>query len=72
MLLIAEGESVPGPILEIGKTNSRYRFSPVVKNFVNSWNRNGPAHHCAAGTGHIATKIIKLGELLNIEVVQVC
>jgi L-arabinose isomerase len=72
MLLTAEGESVPGPILEIGNTNSRYRFPIGVKNFVNTWNSYGPAHHCAAGTGHIASKIKKLGELLNIEVVQVC
>lgn len=72
MLLVAEGESVPGPVLEIGNTNSRYRFSIGVKNFVNTWNIHGPAHHCAAGTGHIATKIKKLGELLNIEVVQTC
>jgi len=72
MLLVAEGESVPGPILEIGNTNSRYRFSTGVKKFVNTWNSYGPAHHCAAGIGHIASKIKKLGELLNIEVVQVC
>jgi L-arabinose isomerase len=71
-LLTAEGESVLGSILEIGNTNSRYKFSSGVKNFVNTWNSYGPAHHCAAGIGHIASKIRKLGELLNIEVVQVC
>lgn len=72
MLLTAEGESVPGPILEIGNTNSRYKFPIGVKNFVNSWNSFGPAHHCAAGVGHIASKIKKLGGLLNMDVVQVC
>jgi len=72
MLLTAEGESVPGPILEIGNTNSRYKFTIGVKNFINSWNSYGPAHHCASGVGHIASKIKKLGELLNMEVVQVC
>lgn len=72
LLLVAEGKSVPGPILEIGNTNSRYKFSLGVKTFVNTWNSYGPAHHCAAGVGHIASKIRKLGELLNIEVVQVC
>jgi L-arabinose isomerase len=72
LFLVAEGESVPGPILEIGNTNSRYKFSIGVKNFVNTWNIYGPAHHCAAGIGHIASKIKKLGELLNMEVVQVC
>lgn len=72
MLLTAEGESVPGPILEIGNTNSRYKFPMGVKNFVNTWNSYGPAHHSATGVGHIASKIKKLGELLNMEVVQVC
>ena len=72
LLLTAQGESVPGPILEIGNTNSRYRFPVGVKNFVNTWNSFGPAHHCASGVGHIASKIKKLGELLDIEAVQIC
>ena len=71
-LLVAEGESVAGPILEIGNTNSRYRFSLGVRNFMNAWNVHGPAHHCAVGVGHIAGKLKKLGALTNIECIQVC
>jgi L-arabinose isomerase len=72
MLLVAEGESVAGPILEIGNTNSRYRFTIGARKFVNDWNSHGPAHHCAVGLGHIASKLKKLGELLHVDVVQVC
>lgn len=72
MLLVAEAMSVPGPILEIGNTNSRYKFSIGARQFVNDWNSHGPAHHCAVGLGHIASKIKKLGELLEMEVVKVC
>lgn len=70
-LLVAEGESVPGPILHIGNTNSRYRFPLGAKNFVNTWNAQGPAHHCAVGVGHIAAKIEKLGALLNMTVTKI-
>jgi L-arabinose isomerase len=71
-LLVAEGESVPGPILEIGNTNSRYRFPLGLRDFVNEWNRHGPAHHCAAGVGHIGSKLQKLGQLLGMECIRVC
>jgi L-arabinose isomerase len=71
-LLVAESESVAGPILEIGNTNSRYKFSISARKFVNDWNSHGPAHHCAVGVGHIADKIDKLGKLLGIEVARVC
>ena len=71
-LLIAEGESVPGPILEIGNTNSRYRFEIGASAFIEKWNAQGPAHHCAVGVGHIASKLRKLAHLLDMEVVQVC
>ena len=72
LLLYAEAESVAGAILEIGNTNSRYKFSIGARRFVNEWNAHGPAHHCAVGIGHIASKIKKLGDLLNVETVQVC
>jgi L-arabinose isomerase len=72
MLLVAEGETVPGPILQIGNTNSRYKFSIGARNFMNNWNMHGPAHHCAVGVGHISSKLEKLGALLNMEVVKVC
>jgi L-arabinose isomerase len=71
LLLAAEGESVPGPILRIGNTNSRYRFPGGARNFVNRWNSYGPAHHCAVGLGHIWPKIEKLGALLDMHTVKV-
>ncbi|MCF3108483.1 arabinose isomerase [Niabella sp. CC-SYL272] len=71
LLLTAEAISVPGPVLQIGNTNSRYRFPSGARNFVNNWNAYGPAHHCAVGVGHVASKIRKLGNLLNIEVITI-
>src|SRR5579862_3458472 len=72
ILLAAEGESVAGPILEIGNTNSRYRFSIGARRFVNEWNVHGPAHHCAVGVGRVAGKLKKLASLLGMDCVQVC
>ncbi len=71
-LLVAEGESVPGPTLEIGNTNSRYRFAIGARQFVEDWNAAAPAHHCAVGVGHIASRIEKLGALLGLDVIRVC
>lgn len=71
-LLVAEAESVPGPILEIGNTNSRYRFSIGARKFVENWNIHGPAHHCAVGVGHVANKISKFASLLGLEMARVC
>jgi L-arabinose isomerase len=71
LLLMAEGESVSGPILQIGNTNSRYRFSIGAKEFLNQWSKAGPAHHCAIGVGHIADKLEKLGQILKLETLRI-
>ncbi len=71
-LLAAHGESVEGEILRIGNTNSHYRFPIGARAFVEAWNAQGPAHHCAVGLGHIAGKLSKLARLLGIPFIQIC
>jgi L-arabinose isomerase len=71
-LLVAEGNSVAGPTLQIANTNSRYSFPLEAKEFINRWANAGPSHHCAIGTGHISSRISKLADLLNIDFLKIC
>jgi L-arabinose isomerase len=70
-MLAAEGESLPGPTLSIGNTNSRLRFSLPPAAFMNAWCEQGPTHHCALGTGHQGSVLGKVARLLNLEFVEV-
>ncbi len=70
-LLVAEGDCVPGPTLEIGNTNSRYRFACGARGFVDAWSKEGPAHHCAIGTGHVVSRLRKFAALVNLELVEI-
>ena len=72
VFLVAEGESGPGPVLHIGNTNSRYRFSIGAKKFMNEWSMAGPAHHCAIGVGHLADKLAKLARIVGVEMDRIC
>ncbi len=66
-MLAAEGESLPGPIMRIGNTNSRLRFGCGPAEFMDRWCAAGPTHHVALGVGHHARKLRKLARLLDLE-----
>jgi L-arabinose isomerase len=72
LLLIAEATVEAGPRLEIGNTNSRFRFPLGARGFIDAWNAHGPAHHCAVGVGHCAAELEKVAALLNIKALRVC
>ena len=65
--IIAEGESVKGPIPPTGNTNTRGFFKPDVRTFLKRWIKEGPTHHFALGTGHHAKTIQKIADYLNLE-----
>lgn len=65
--VIAEGESVKGPIPPTGNTNTRGYFKPDVRTFLYRWMNEGPTHHFALGIGHNAHLIQKVANYLNIE-----
>jgi len=69
--IIAEGESVHGPIPATGNTNTRGFFRPDIRTFLKRWVAEGPTHHFALGVGHRAAALRKIGEALGLETVVI-
>ena len=69
--VVAEGESLPGPIPPTGNTNTRCRFPPDVGTFIENWSLEGPTHHFALGVGHIAHLVEGFARCWGIECVNV-
>lgn len=69
--VIAEGQSVAGPIPATGNTNTRGFFEPDVRTFLRRWVAEGPTHHFALGVGHRAGTLRRIADALGIESVIV-
>ncbi len=67
--VVAEGESLRGPIPPTGNTNTHGRFAPDVRTFLKRWVAAGPTHHFALGLGHRAATLERLAGCLGIECV---
>jgi len=65
--VIAEGQSVRGPIPPTGNTNTRGFFQPDVRTFLKRWVAEGPTHHFALGIGQHAQTLKKIADALGIE-----
>jgi L-arabinose isomerase len=65
--VIAEGQSVAGPIPPTGNTNTRGVFQPDVRTFLKRWVAEGPTHHFALGIGRHARTIEKIANALGLD-----
>ncbi|MBM3475721.1 MAG: arabinose isomerase [Armatimonadetes bacterium] len=65
--VIAEGESVRGPIPPTGNTNTHGKFGPDVRTFLKRWVAEGPTHHFALGIGYHAQTLARIAQVLGIE-----
>jgi L-arabinose isomerase len=70
-LVAAEGETVPGSLLQIGNTTSRVDFGCHPGDWVDAWSATGVHHHWALGTGHRVADLRAFAELKGLELVEV-
>lgn len=69
--VLSEGETVPGPLLQIGNTTSRVDFGCHPGEWTDAWSATGVGHHWALGTGHRVAELEAVADLLGIATVTV-
>ena len=65
--IIAEGESMPGPIPPTGNTNTHGKFQPDIRTFLRKWSMEGPTHHFALGVGHHAEELKMIADSFHLD-----
>ena len=65
--VVAEGQSLAGAIPATGNTNTRGKFKPDVRTFIERWSLAAPTHHFALGIGWQASVLEKLAKMLSID-----
>lgn len=71
VFIASEGETVPGPLLEIGNTTSRVDFGRDPGEWVDAWSETGIGHHWALSTGHRAADYKAAAHLMGVPFRQV-
>jgi L-arabinose isomerase len=66
-LIIGEGESTNGPVMQIGNTQTPVNFGEHPDSYLARWFAEAPTHHCAMSIGHNAGLFQKVAELMQIK-----
>jgi L-arabinose isomerase len=69
--IASEGETVPGPLLEIGNTTSRVDFGCDPGAWTDAWSASGVGHHWALAVGHRAADFRAAADLLEVPFIEV-
>jgi L-arabinose isomerase len=70
-IVAAQGEVVPGPLLQIGNTTSRVDFGADPGEWTDAWSASGISHHWALGVGHLLPELRATCDLLGLELREV-
>ena len=65
-LISGQGEATPGPIMQIGNTQTPVKFRDHPDTYMARWFAEAPTHHCALSLGHNAELFAKVGNFLEL------